>query len=281
MNILLTGAGGFIGSHLSKHLSIEHKVYRVFSDSNNYNTPYSLVVNLTDKGSVYKIFSDSSKWGHIDAIIHLASKMASPEQSKDVDLLRDNIIISENIVNITKLLKPDVLINFSSMAVYPNVSGNFSEESIPDPRYNPDCLYGLSKYCSEVIIDFFLGEENLRILHLRISQVHGEGMRQDRIMPVMLKELRENNTITLYGNGKRTSNFIDINKLVYICKVFLKNDAFGIYNVGDQNISYSKLAKKLSGEYGNENTSICNVLGGRQEKFVLNTRKLDSILEKQ
>ena len=163
------------------------------------------------------------------------------------------------------------------MAVYPNISGTFSEDSLPTPQKNPDCIYGLSKYCSEVIIDFLLRNENICIIHLRISQVHGKGMRSDRIIPVMLKELKDNDTITVYGNGERTSNFINVDKLVKEVEFFLQEDIFGIYNVGDRNISFLELAQELIDKYGDENSTINKEPQGNKEKFILDISKLSSV----
>jgi nucleoside-diphosphate-sugar epimerase len=277
MNILITGAGGFIGSHLSKVLAREHKTYLVFSGLKAEGNPDSIAVDLTDKSLVHKRFSDLSKQINIDAIFHLASGMASPDQTENVELLQDNIAITESIITIAKLLKPSVLINCSSMAVYPNISGTFSENSVPGPQKNPDCLYGLSKYCTEVMIDFILRKESIRIVHLRISQVHGEGMQEDRIIPVMLKELQESNKITVYGNGERTSNFIEISKLTKELQFFLENDVNGVYNVGDQNIPYVELAQTLIEQHGDNNSVINKKSQGNKEKFILDMSKLNSI----
>ena len=277
MNILITGAGGFIGSHLSKVLAREHKTYLVFSGLKAEGNPDSIAVDLTDKSLVHKRFSDLSKQINIDAIFHLASGMASPDQTENVELLQDNIAITESIITIAKLLKPSVLINCSSMAVYPNISGTFSENSVPGPQKNPDCLYGLSKYCTEVMIDFILRKESIRIVHLRISQVHGEGMQEDRVIPVMLKELQENNTITVYGDGERTSNFIEVSKLTKELQFFLNNDVTGVYNIGDQNISYVELAQTLIEQHGDNNSVINKKPQGNKEKYILDTSKLNAI----
>jgi nucleoside-diphosphate-sugar epimerase len=277
MNILITGAGGFIGSHLSKVLAREHKTYLVFSGLKAEGNPDSIAVDLTDKSLVHKRFSDLSKQINIDAIFHLASCMASPDQTENVELLKDNIAITESIITIAKLLKPSVLINCSSMAVYPNISGTFSENSVPGPQKNQDCLYGLSKYCTEVMIDFLLRKESIRIVHLRISQVHGEGMQEDRIIPVMLKELQKSNAITVYGDGERTSNFIEIRKLTKELQFFLKKDVTGVYNIGDHNISYGELAQTLVEQHGDNSSVINKKPQGNKEKYILDMSKLDSI----
>ena len=277
MNILLTGAGGFIGSHLHKELNSEHKVFQVFHSSDYIEGKNSFSVNLTNVSAVNKLIKDLSKQQKIDAIIHLASAMASSNKIDDVRLLNENILIIDNVINIAKSVKPKIFINFSSMAVYPNISGNFSEDSLPIPQKNPDCIYGLSKYCSEVMIDFLLRNENISIVHLRISQVHGKDMRTDRIIPVMLKELKDTNTITVYGDGERTSNFINVDKLVKEVEYFLQEDISGIYNVGDRNISFLELAQELIDKYGDENSTINKEPQGNKEKFILDISKLSSV----
>jgi len=277
MNILLTGAGGFIGSHLHKELNLKHKVFQVFHPSDYIEGQNSFSVNLTNVSAVNKLIIDLSKQAKIDVIIHLASGIASPEKVDDVELLKESIVITENIVSITKSVKPRVFINFSSMAVYPNISGTFSEDSLPTPQKNPDCIYGLSKYCSEVMIDFLLRNENISIIHLRISQVHGKGMRTDRIIPVMLKELKDTNTITVYGDGERTSNFINVDKLVKEVEFFLQEDISGIYNVGDRNILYLELAQELIDQYGDQDSIINKEPQGNKEKFILDISKLSSV----
>tara|TARA_Y100000590_G_scaffold180640_1_gene205883 strand:+ start:29549 stop:30394 length:846 start_codon:yes stop_codon:yes gene_type:complete len=278
MNILLTGAGGFIGSHLHKKLNSEHKVFQVFHSSDYIERKNSFSVNLTNVSAVNKLIKDLSKQQKIDAIIHLASAMASSDKINDVRLLNENILIIENVINIAKSVKPKIFINFSSMAVYPNISGNFSEDSLPKPQKNPDCIYGLSKYCSEVMIDFLLRNENISIVHLRISQVHGKNMRTDRIIPVMLKELKDTNTITVYGDGERTSNFINVDKLVKKVEFFIQEDIiYGTYNVGDRNISFLELAQGLIDKYGDENSTINKEPQGNKEKFILDISKLKSV----
>lgn len=277
MNILITGAGGFIGSHLFKFLANEHDVYGVFSDRKSVQKTNTFSLDLTDGLLVKETFTEFSKQCQIDVILHLASGMASADQTEEVELLKNNVTITENVISIAKILNPSIFVNFSSMAVYPNISGVFSEDSLPGPQKNSDCLYGLSKYCAEIMLDFLLQNESMRILHLRIGQVCGKGMREDRIIPVMLKELRENNKITVYGDGERTSNFIEISKLTKELQYFLENDVTGVYNIGDQNISYVELAQTLIEQHGDSDSIINRKPQGNKEKFMLDLSKLNSI----
>ena len=277
MNILITGAGGFIGTHLFDSLNKEHNLFRIFSPSNPASGINSYTIDLTDRKATLNLIDVLSKH-KIDTIIHLASKMASIDEIENLQTLKDNIVITENLVLLVKKMQPKLLIDFSSMSVYPNQSGLFSEDSLPGPQKNTDCFYGLSKYCSEVISDFLLRNENIRIVHLRVAQVYGDRMREDRIIPVMRKELVEKNTITVFGNGERESCFIEINKLVETIELFIEHEISGVYNVGDDNLSYFKLAKKIVEQYGNAESKIVKHPNGNKEKFNLDTTKLRKIL---
>lgn len=278
MNILITGAGGFIESHLYNHLKDKYNFTRIFSSNHIASGKKCHFVDLTKITQVETLAQDLSN-ANIEAVIHLASRMVSPDTIGDMSIFKDNISITENMALLIKKLRPQLLIHFSSMAVYPNVSGCYSEESLSMPQKNNDCLYGLSKISSEVLLDFILRNEDIRIAHLRVAQVYGYGMRQDRIIPVMQKELEQKNIITVYGNGERQSCFIEIGKLVKIINYLLNNKVSGVFNIGDENISYNDLAKKIVERHGNSNSSIIKTPQGNKEKFNLDTSKLQDIIK--
>lgn len=273
MNILISGAGGFIGGHLSTALAKNHNIYKIFSTSTNKNNKNCFNIDLTNKEEV-AVTSKKLLSYKIDAIIHLASKMSSSDNNENLSLLKDNLNITENIIFLSKILIPKIFINFSSMAVYPNVSGLFNEDSIPNPSKNNDCIYGLSKFASEVMIDFSLRDEKIKISHLRVAQVYGKGMNKNRIIPIMIRELKDNNTITVYGNGERESCFIEINRLSEIIDLFINKKPTGIYNVGDYNISYNQLAQNIIKDFGNKDSVIIKEQNGNKGKFNLNFSKL-------
>jgi len=238
----------------------------------------SYSVDLTKNNEVEGLVKELSKTKY-NCIIHLASKMASKKNIEKMSIFKTNVDMTENMVFLIKKLKPGMLIHFSSMSTYANVSGLFSETSLPMPQKNPDCLYGLSKFASEVILDFLLRDEDIRIAHLRVAQVYGEGMREDRIIPAMRKELDENNTITVYGNGERQSCFIRIDKLLESVNYFAQANVEGVFNVGYENLSYIDLAEIIVKKYGNKESKIVKKANGNKEKFKLDISKLQKMIE--
>lgn len=278
-NILITGAGGFIGSCVSSRLGKEYNVFNLDTKAKRPGNPRSrIAVDMSNHKKVKSYFRRFAKRRRIYAIIHMASKMASSANVKDLKLLHDNISITHGLVEMAEVLRPKKLINFSSMAVYPNKDGRFNEKFCIMPWLNNDCLYGLSKFCGENIIDFMLKGNSILISHLRIAQVYGEGMNRDRIIPAMLEELHRHNRITVFGNGRRVSSFISVERLSEILSLFLKRDLCGIFNIGEENISYLELAKRLVKQEGNRDSKIIRKPSGSRARFYLDTRKIRGIL---
>ena len=282
MNILITGADGFIGKYAVAHLGGQHRIFPLMI--RGMALPWvsyadQIVIDLTDTRKLKLHFAEFAKKQAIDVIINLAFEVASGNNAEDAGILCRNISMVQNVAAIAQMLKPKKMINISSMAVYPNIDGVYNEKAQIGPAANNDCLYGLAKICSEVILDFALRGERILVSHLRVSQVYGDGMRADRTIPVMLRELRQKNTITVHGNGERVSNFIHVNKLVGYLDFFVMEDTAGIFNIGDEELSYSDLAGKLAKEYGNERTRIIKEPAGSRMKFRLDTSKMQEAMK--
>lgn len=278
MNILVTGAGGFIGRHLCKHFQEGHNIIGITNKIQNIDGCYSQIVcDLTNKEQTLTDIAEKISI-KIDIIVHLAGILVDVRTAGQMDVFHKNIKISETVVALAENLRPSKLINFSTMAVYPNIDGIYSEGSKIWCADNSDCLYGLSKFCAENIFGFMLKKADIKIMHLRLGQIYGDGMRNDRIMPIMQKELKETNNITVYGNGERVSSFISIQKLLEIFKIFLEIDAEGIYNISDEHISYLDMANRIIAKNGNALSHITLNAQGSKSKFYLDIKKMQYLL---
>jgi nucleoside-diphosphate-sugar epimerase len=277
MKILITGANGFIGKNLSAYLGVHHDVINIKRNSDGDKN--SLSVDLTDTKKTKALFETPEFASiEVDIIIHCAAIIASEENNRDIDLFFDNNRITQTLIYLTNKLKAKKLINFSTIGVYPNADGIYSETSFIKTSQNAECLYSLSKFCSEELMNFYLN--NINIINLRLSQTYGEGMRSDRIYSIFLKELLETNTITVWGNGERTSNFISIEYLLkLIDKIIINERITGTYNVGEANISYLQLAQQIIEKFGNSSSGIIKVDKGIKSKVIIDCSKINKILQ--
>lgn len=156
MNIIVTGAAGFVGGHVCTFLNNAHTLCKV----DIHGGDDFIIVDLCNIDEVQNVFSSFQANHPVDVILHLASRLMSPNDVENIAVFYDNIHIIESVIEIAKIVKPKKLINISSMAVYPNIEGTFSETSQVQMSLNSDCIYGLSKFCSENLFDFFLTESS-------------------------------------------------------------------------------------------------------------------------
>lgn len=271
MKILIIGVSGFIGKNIYKELKDSHDVYGV--SRSNLKEKNCFKLDLLNVEQAKSFFLNKN----FDVIIYLSSIMASRENINDKNLLLDNLHMHFNLIECLKGLNQGYLINFSSSAVYPNIDGEFFESSLVDPSKNPDCLYGLSKINSEILFKFYLKE--IKLLNLRVGYVHGKEMNPSRIHKVYEKELHENNSISVWGNGIRTFPQLSIDFLISILKKVLINPIYGTFNLSEENISLKEIAERIIKEKGNSKSKILLSDKGNINQFEMNNSKILNILK--
>jgi len=169
MNILITGATGFIGRNLVEELKKEN-TYNIFCLVRNFQKakvlePYGVKLiygDITDEASLNKILNYK-----IDFIFHNAAYV----ESKNPDLLhKTNVLGSENICKLALSLGVRKVVYTSSVAV---VSGNPQVPLIEDLPFKATNIYGQSKVeAEEVILKY--RQKGLNIVIVRPPMVYGE-----------------------------------------------------------------------------------------------------------
>ncbi len=275
MKVLITGARGFVGKHLTEYLGVDNEILATARRKDLDNIEY---LDLSSDKSVTS-FIESHVNDDIEAVVHTATVFADAQMTFDeqMQVYEQNVGIARNMVKLIQGIGIKVLINLSTMAVYPNEDGEYSEKSEVRMSVNSECFYGLSKFVAENIFSFALSKD-VRIAHLRLAQIYGRGMRNDRIIPIMIDGIKSDNKIVVYGEGERTSNFVPVEKVCKVIMTVLADASIqGIYNIGDENISYLELAMKIKEKYGNKDTQIVLEEQGSRARFVLNTDKWDKL----
>ena len=277
MKIVVTGGSGYLGSFLKQEL--RNRGDRVFSLSRS-SGPYidDLACDLTDMSEIDGICK-KLRGEKIEVVVHLASKVMNEKFSQS-EIFNHNLEISLGCVRLAQKLTPSKVINASSTAVYPEISGDFDEESLIKPSVNSDALYGLSKFVAENLIDATLHSTNTQRIHLRIGQVYGDQMPEDRIIPVLRKELRLDSKMTLFGSGERVIPFVDVSFLTNVIIKFIDNKTkSSVYNVVSENSSLIDIAHRVADEEGVKDPVIVLVPEGKTCKFRVIAEKLNQFLQ--
>ncbi len=254
MKILLTGASGYIGKNLKLELQKKHDVYEICRKKSKKIKTYSINLEKLDKN--YKKTLLILRKINLDCIIHLAYKVNKNKSSNNINLIKKNIDITYSVLEIIKYLRPKSFFNFSSTSIYKNSNGKYNEQSRLDPTFNNDFFYGLSKINSEYIFNNLLSNSNIRIVNLRVAQVLSNKMPKNRIYSIFQSQIKKNNKIEIYGNGKRTIPIIFLDELIKKVNLLLDSKFNGPINLGSENISINDLAKKVINDNGNKKSKI-------------------------
>jgi len=250
--VIVTGAAGFLGSHLCDELL--EKGYYVYGFDNFFRGKPSYVpvhknfkffnIDLTEKISV-------NIDGDIDMIYHYAA-INGTEYFYDIPLqvLDDNIKMIQNILEYSKEINVKKIIYTSSSEVYgdnPPIPTNESEKIILNVDTNRDS-YASSKALGEFYIKLFCKKYNIDYLILRPFNTYGPRMDNTKfgqVIPEFIRKLQDP-IFTIIGEGSSTRSFCHVDdhkKLAVMLSEDVSND---IVNIGqDDEISIINLASTI------------------------------------
>ncbi len=263
--IMITGAAGFIGMHLSKKLLEEGRTVVGLDNLNDYYDPqlkkdrlgelagfpeFSHVnIDMADRPAVEKLFADNS----FDAVVNLAA-----QAGVRYSLINPHSYVDTNLVGFVNILegcrhsKVKHLVYASSSSVYgANTKMPFS---VHDNVNHPVSLYAASKKANELMAHTYSHLFNLPTTGLRFFTVYGPWGRPDMALFLFTKAIFENRPIDVFNNGNMERDFTFIDDIVEgVCRVIDKvaepNPAWSgdnpdsptsycpyrIYNIGNNN----------------------------------------------
>lgn len=211
MRILITGAGGFIGSHLEARLSGEHEVVAWVGPRGD-GVPESerrLSVDLAKAAEPGRALSGT----RFDAVFHCAG-LADVGASVGNPLLdfEKNVLATRNLVE--ALAKSESkgarLVFLSSAAVY----GNPAELPVPEsaPR-TPLSPYALHKCMCEDVCEYARRLHGLDARIARIFSAYGPGLKK-QIFWDMFRKASRHGRLDMRGTGDESRDYLYIDDLV-------------------------------------------------------------------
>ena len=222
MNVLITGAAGFIGAFLTKRL-LETTDYNIVG-VDNLNDYYDVSLkderlkmlssknfkfikgDISDKAFIDKLFAEYN----FDIVVNLAAQAGVRYSIDHPDVyIQSNIIGFYNILEACRYHMPKHLVYASSSSVYGgNKKVPFSTDDKVD---NPVSLYAATKKSNELLAHAYSKLYNIPTTGLRFFTVYGPMGRPDMAYFSFTNKLIKGETIEIfnYGNCKRDFTFID------------------------------------------------------------------------
>lgn len=235
MNILITGAAGFLGFSISKSLLIKnHKIYGVDNLNDYYSSDYkNFRIKELKKFRHFKFFkvdiSDFKKFNSvlkkikIDMVIHLAAQ-AGVRYSvlKPQKYISSNITGFINMMEISKQKKIKKIFYASSSSVYGENSNYPWKETF---KIKPISLYAKTKKFNEQLANFYSKKYKIQIVGLRFFTIFGEWGRPDMFLFKLFKSIINKKTLEINNYGKHLRDFTYIHDVTKIM-LFLINKKF-------------------------------------------------------
>lgn len=200
---LVTGGGGFIGSHLIKEL--QQRDYNVYCLDRSERVLPNGVPNF--KGDILdeKIVNKAMK--NMDVVYHLAGILGTSElQETAVEAIKINVIGALNIYNaavknntrVVLISKPNVWLN----------------------------TYSITKETSEKFLQMYQKDFGLKGCIVKWHSVYGPAQKHygvRKAVPTLIVQALEGKPLTIYGNGRQRADFVYVTDTVNATVRFAEN----------------------------------------------------------
>lgn len=257
---LVCGAGGFIGSHLTKRLKEEgYWVAGVDVKENEYGingADHFVIGDLRDPRVCQEVITPG-----LDEIYQLAADMGGAgfvfTGENDADIMHNSSMCNLNVLEEAKNKSVKKIFYSSSACMYPeyNQLDPDNPQCAEDSAYpaNPDSEYGWEKLFSERL---YLAYERNYGIQVRVARFHNifgpegiwDGGREKAPAAICRKvaQAKDGDTIEIWGDGKQTRSFLIVDECLEGVRRLMDSDFSGPVNIGsDEMISINDFTQMI------------------------------------
>jgi NAD dependent epimerase/dehydratase len=264
MRVLVTGADGFIGSHLTEALVRNGYEVRAFVYYNSFNSWGWLDHCADDVKGKFEIFAGDIRDPHgvkkamtgCDAVIHLAALIAIPFSYHSPDSYVDtNIKGTLNVLQAARELNVSRVIHTSTSEVYGTAQYVPIDEKHPLQGQSP---YSASKIGADQLAFSFYSSFNLPVVTLRPFNTYGPRQSARAVIPTIITQIANGNNQIKLGSVTPTRDFNFISDTVkgFISALSSKSGVGEVINLGSNfEISIQDIAS-LIGEIMNQEIKV-------------------------
>jgi len=264
MKVVITGAAGFIGSHLHNELLAEGLDVIGLDNYNDYYDPslkharvnhFDLPVENIDM----KDFDALDRFFNVykpDIVIHLGARAGVRDSfGKETLYHRDNIDATQNLIECCKMYHTGKVVYASTSSVYggtPISKDGWREDDIAGKNQGKQRnAYAYTKYVNEIQWEI----SGLNVVGLRFFTVYGPWGRPDMALFNFTRDIIEGNEIQAFNYGDMKRDFTYIADIIQGIKLALLGDIKSgeIFNIGrGKQVDLMKFIDIIGKECGRE-----------------------------
>lgn len=274
-NVLVCGAGGFIGGHLVKKLKREGAWVRAVDlKHHEYATSPAdefVIGDLTDPRIVSNVLDQP-----FDEVYQLAADMGGAGYiftgENDANVMHNSATINLNVANQAVRVGVKKIFYSSSACMYPA----YNQEDPENPKCSedsaypaaPDSEYGWEKLFSERLYFAYHRNYGLNVRVARFHNIFGpegtwRGGKEKAPAAVCRKvaEASQNGSIEIWGDGKQTRSFLFIDECLEAVERLMESEFIGPVNIGSEEMVTINQLAQIVMEIAQKPLTIKNVPG--------------------
>jgi len=226
--ILLTGASGFLGSHVAEILlDAGHVLLLTKRRESNLWRCSSFINKVQWTNTDLESFEEEVSLFCPDIIIHAAWDGVAAKSRDEWITQIDNLKYQQRLLNLATQLEVKKIIGVGSQAEYGHFDG-YIDENYP---VNPTSAYGATKLASQIVLKTFCEENDIRWYWFRLFSCFGERESCDWLIPAAIKNMLSDDVMDLTGGEQQYAySYIKDVARVFLSAVSSDSDS-GIYNI--------------------------------------------------
>jgi nucleoside-diphosphate-sugar epimerase len=240
MIVLVTGAAGFVGSHLCELLLEAGQAVRgvdSFTDYYPRRLKEENVASLLGRPGFGLVEGDLATMpledllGGVDRIYHLAGQPGvRPSWGSEFrTYVRQNIEVTQRLLEACRTRPIHKFLYASSSSVYGDAESYPTPESV---RPQPVSPYGVTKLAAEHLCELYRVNFGLPTASLRLFTVYGPRQRPDMAFSRMVTAAVNGSAFELYGSGEQTRDFTFVGDVVRAMASAAGSEWCGVANIG-------------------------------------------------
>lgn len=227
MRILLTGATGFIGSHILELLLKNDIEVLSVTRSHAKELPCTTVIaDLCDASSI-PVLKEAA--AGCDVVIHMAATL--PDQSNPTQSAEEMILAN---VDSTKHLLESLPSTIRHIILGSSIDIYGPPQFLPvteEHPLNPVTAYARSKAETESITDTFCKEHAIPLTILRFTQIFGPREKPIKAIPLFIREVANGRAPTLFGDGSDKRDYLYVSDAAEATLAAIQKQTAGIMTI--------------------------------------------------
>jgi nucleoside-diphosphate-sugar epimerase len=240
MRTVVTGAAGFVGSHLCTHLLEQgDDVVGIDAMTDFYDVALKernlAALAAWDSFSLHRVDLADAPLRHLldgaEVVFHLAGQPGvRPSWGSEFAIYAQrNIMATQRLLEALRDVPVRKIVYASSSSVYGDAESYPTAETA---RPRPMSPYGVTKLAAEHLCELYRSNFGTPTASLRLFSVYGPGQRPDMAFSRLIRGALSGDSFPLFGDGRQTRDFTYVGDVATAMRAAARSGWTGVANIG-------------------------------------------------